>query len=261
MTRIERLEQKLARGETLIGTHSALPEPLIPEMLGMAGFDILWVDAEHSPLDRRDLNLMILSANLTDIAVFVRIPEINPSFVKTVLDMGADGIIFPNIRSVEDAQLAVASMKYPPEGIRGYGPQRCTRYGAIDEQEYIHKYSKQPWAVLQIEHWDSVEHLEEIMEVPGINMLCAGPCDLSGSLGKLALVDDPECKKWYDLLVEKAIKKGIPIGVSGAPGVMGDWLRRGVSWINIGGDSGYILAGAKALHQEMQTLVVQIKGK
>lgn len=61
--------------------------------------------------------------------------------------------------------------------------------------------------MLQIEHWDSIEHLEEIMEVPGINMLRAGPCDLSGSLGKLALVDDPECKKWYDLLVEKAIKK------------------------------------------------------
>ena len=257
-SRIDRLEEKLARGETLIGTHASLPEPMILEMLGKTGFDLVWIDAEHNCLDRRDLALMIMGANLTEIPVFIRVPEINPNIVKALLDVGADGIIFPNIRSAEDAQLAVASMHYPPDGIRGYGPGRCNGYGEIAEQEYIQKVSRKVWAVLQIEHWDSVEHLEEIMAVPGIDMLCAGPCDLSGSLGKLAQLDDPECKKWYDLLVTKAV---IPIGVSGAPGAMGDWLQRGVCWINVGGDSGYILSGARQLYSDMKKLAAEIRGK
>lgn len=258
-TRVERLESKLARGEVLIGTHVSLPEPMILEMLGKTGFDLLWIDAEHNCLDRRDLALMIMGANLTDIPVFIRIPEINPNIVKALLDVGADGIIFPNIRSAEDARLAVSSVHYPPEGIRGYGPGRCSGYGEIGEQEYIQKVSKKVWAILQIEHWDSVERLEEIMEVPGIDMLCAGPCDLSGSLGKLAQVGDPECKKWYDLLVAKAVKKGVPIGVSGAPDAMEDWLRRGVRWINVGGDGGYILSGARQLYAQMEALVASVR--
>lgn len=261
LTKTERLEEKLSKGEVLIGTHLSLPEPMIPEMIGLAGFDILWIDAEHSCLDKRDLALLIMAANQTDMAVFVRVPCIDASFVKPLLDVGADGIIFPNIRSVEDARHAVEATQYPPCGIRGYGPGRVmTLYGVQGEQDYIHRISKKVWTIIQIEHYDTVDHLEEIMEVPGINMLCAGPCDLSGSLGKLALVDDPECRHWYDLLVEKANKRGMPIGVSCGDSAAADWLRRGVNWINVGGDNGYIISGAINMFNEMKALVSGIRG-
>lgn len=258
MLKTERLEEKLARGEILIGTHMALPEPLIPEMLASVDYDILWIDAEHGCLDKRDLALLILAANYTNMAVFVRVPNIDPNFVKPLLDMGADGIIFPNIRSVEDAKLAVSAMHYPPLGNRGYGPGRCAKYGAVGEQNYIHNLSKKVWTIIQIEHYDSVEHLEEIMEVPGINMLCAGPYDLSGSVGKLGEINDPECKKWYDLMVKKANQKGIPIGVSCGTSVAGDWLKRGANWINVGSDLGHVIDGSIQTYNALKQLVQEI---
>ena len=125
------LAQKMKENQLISGTVIACGNPLITEMVAQCGFDVLWMDMEHSAIDIESLVLNLMAARSGGTPVWVRVPWNDPVRVKPVLDMGADGIIFPFIRTLEDAQLAVASCTYPPEGIRCWGPLRSADYGSI----------------------------------------------------------------------------------------------------------------------------------
>ena len=257
--RSEKLLAKYKKKELFIGTHCQIPEPVIPELMGMQGFDFLWIDTEHSAIDRKDLNAMILAAHAADVAVLVRVHACEPVFTKAVLEMGPDGIIFPNVRNVEEARLAVASVRYPPDGIRGFGPQRANRYGAIPMNEWLASESKKVWCIPQIEDYRAVDNLEAILAVPGIDALMCGPNDLSGSLGKLTQMGDPEVKRYLDLYVAKGRAAGVPVGTSFGYGGQGDdaireWIKRGVDYICVGGDLNYLKNGASHMYQTIKKI-------
>lgn len=252
--RTERLREMFDRKELFIGTHCQIAEPVIPELMAMQGFDFLWIDTEHSAIDRKDLNYMIMSAHLTRAAVFVRVTANNPDFVKPILEMGPDGIVFPNVRNPEDAERAVASVRYPPAGGRGFGPQRATSYGKIPNAEWVGRESGKVWCITQIEDFRAVDCLDDILAVPGIDAVMCGPYDMSGSLGKLTEVADPEVVAYYDKYAAKAKASGLPVGVSFGYGdsasdaFIESWLRRGVDYICVGSDMNYLAGGAAHVH-------------
>lgn len=107
------------------------------EILCETGFEFMWIEMEHSVIDKNIIQTLVMIANGTNTPAFVRVPDNNPAIVKPILEMGVAGIIFPLIKTVEDAELAVKSCKYPPNGIRGFGPRRAMKYGLIDKFEYI----------------------------------------------------------------------------------------------------------------------------
>ncbi|MCC8190721.1 MAG: 4-hydroxy-3-methylbut-2-en-1-yl diphosphate synthase [Planctomycetes bacterium] len=255
--RSEALRAKFDRGEVFVGTHCQIAEPVIPEIFGMQGFDFLWIDVEHSAIDRKELNLMIMAAHLTEAAVLVRIPCCDPVQAKAILEMGPDGIIFPNVRDASEARLAVAAVRYPPDGVRGYGPQRATGYGRIPTGEWVERESKKVWCIPQIEDYRAVEHLEEILAVPGIDALVCGPMDLSGSMGKLTQLSDPEVQRVFDAFVAKSKRAGVPVGASFGYGANGDdliaeWLGRGVDFLSVGSDFNFLAAGAAAVFSKVR---------
>lgn len=112
---------------------------MLTEALAMSGFDAVWIDMEHTAIGKEALLNNLIAIRAGGAASFVRVPWNDPVQTKPLIDMGIDGIIFPYIRTVEDAKLAVASCAYPPEGIRGYGPLRSLEYGKISKQEYVDK--------------------------------------------------------------------------------------------------------------------------
>ena len=255
--RSELLRKKYEAGELFFGTHCQIAEPVIPEMFGLQGFDFLWIDTEHSAIDRKELNLMIMSAHLTESAVIVRIPACDPVHAKAVLDMGPDGIVFPNVRDADEARLAVASVRYPPDGVRGYGPQRATRYGRIPGGEWVEKESKKVWCLVQIEDYKAVDKLDEILAVPGLDALICGPMDFSGSLGKLTKLNDPEVMGYFDVIVDKAKKARVPVGVSFGYSGQGnsqivEWIRRGVDFMSVGSDFNYLTAGSALVYKTIK---------
>jgi len=251
MTCLDRLKQKIENKELVVGSIVNLKDYSVSEMFGSYGFDFLWIDAEHAPFDKNDIYMHIMTASSGNTASFIRIPWNDPVIVKPILEMGPDGIIFPGIRTVEEAELAIKSCMYPPKGIRGFGPRRCTGYGAIPQDEYIKNGHKLLWKILQVEHVDCVNNLEEIVQIEGVDALLLGPNDLSASIGLLGQSDHPEVMKLIEMTGKIARKYNKPLGVftGDDPANIQKWMDLGVNWVTIGGDTGYLSAARKSLQK------------
>ena len=243
---LDRVKEKIKKSQIAIGTHIKIGNQVVTDILCNCGFDILWVDGEYGPMDRKDINQQIITIRGAGIAPFIRVPWNDPVLVKPVLEMGPAGIIFPMISSVEDAKKAVKSCKYPPRGIRGFGPMKANNYGTMDSAEYLELADREPWVILQIEHIDGIKDLKNIIEVDGVDSVVIGPNDLSGSVNLLGQIRHPEMLKLMDEYAAACRDKDFPFGT-----IIGfdhknvtDWIERGVNWICIDTDASYLLNGA-----------------
>ena len=198
--------------------------------------DFLWIDMEHPAITIETVDNFIMATRNSDVAALVRVAWTDPVRVKPVLDAGADGIIFPQIQTVEDAKLAVSSCLYPPEGIRGFGPGRAALYAQSQGADFCKEANESVVIILQIEHIDAVNDLESILQVPGITSIVFGPNDLAGSMGYPGQPRHPEALKATDTVFEKAKKAGIPVGTSIAADIdlIKEWAGRGARWIEAG---------------------------
>lgn len=260
---LSRIRDKISRGELVIGSHVATADPVASEIISTAGFDFVWVDWEHGAFDRKDINLHILAIRSQGVAPFVRVPWNDPVLVKPVLDMGPAAIVFPFVKTAEEARRAVASCKYPPEGVRGFAPVRAIGYGGTDVQAYLDRSRREPWVIVQIEHIDAVPHVEEIIAVEGIDTIVIGANDLSGSMGLLTQVRHPRVMEVCDRVAEVCKGAGFPFGTSllYSEENVRDWIRRGVSWIGVDNDVSYLVQGARRTFEATQGLARELGGK
>jgi 2-dehydro-3-deoxyglucarate aldolase len=159
-----------------------------------AGFDWLCVDMEHSVTDYFEAQQLIATIQAKGIKAYVRVGENNTRIIKRVLDAGADGIIVPMVNSKEEAIKVVNSVKYPPLGKRGVGLARAQKYG-FGFENYKDNEAGDIKIIVQIEHVDAVNNLEEILSLDAIDGTFIGPYDLSGSMGKPGRYDDDDVKK------------------------------------------------------------------
>lgn len=256
MLAIQSLKEKLNKNEIALGAMITSKEPSVCEMYGRFGFDFLWIDAEHAPYDLNDLYLHMIAASSGNVPALVRISQNDPDVVKPVIEMGADGIIFPNVQSVEDARKAAASCLYPPKGVRGFGPKRCLGYGGISEQDYLKESENLIWKVLMVEHVDCVNNLEEICQIDGIDALLIGFNDLSASVGLLTQTSHPVVVELMDRICEIGVKYKKPVGIfSSDTRAMKRWIEKGVRWFCIGADMGYMSAAGghlKTVREELR---------
>jgi 2-keto-3-deoxy-L-rhamnonate aldolase RhmA len=247
MSSLKEIRAKVAARELVIGTHVSLLDPSVTELLACTGFDFLWIDTEHSAIDRGALQQHLIAAQAGGAAAFVRIPWNDPVLAKPVLEMGPAGIVFPMIRTAAEARAAVSACLYPPAGQRGFGPRRAVRYGMIPTEQYIRESAQSFWRIMQIECVDAVENLDEILGVEGVDAIVVGPNDLSGSVGLLGQTQHPDVVRLCDRIAETALRRKVPFGVSMGddPPVVQRWIDRGVDWIALGSDTGSLLAGGR----------------
>ena len=163
----------------------------IAEIMSSRGFDWLCLDMEHSVTDYSEAQMLIATIQSKGIKAYVRVGENNNRIIKRVLDAGADGIIVPMVNSKEDAIDAVKSVKYPPLGTRGVGLARAQGYG-FDFENYKNNKADNIKLIVQIEHIDAVNNLEDILSLDGIDGTFIGPYDLSGSMGKPGNYNDDD---------------------------------------------------------------------
>jgi 2-keto-3-deoxy-L-rhamnonate aldolase RhmA len=247
MEEMDRIRDKIARRELVIGTHISLDDSSVTELLGDVGFDVVWIDTEHSPIDLKELQLHLIAARASQVAAWVRVAWNDPVIVKPILEMGPAGLVFPMIRTQKEAEDAVACCFYPPRGIRGYGPRRVTKYGLVGMQEYVQQAHRLFWRIMQIEHFEAVDNLDGILGVDGVDAIVVGPNDLSASIGKLGKTGDRQTGELQDAIAQKARLRRVPFGVSTGddPKVLQEWIERGASFVFTGSDVGYIVKGGK----------------
>jgi 2-keto-3-deoxy-L-rhamnonate aldolase RhmA len=250
-----KLLEKLHRREPVLGTHVTLNDSSITELIGNIGFDFLWIDTEHSPIDLNCLQQHLIAARAAGVSAIVRVPSNDAVRVKPVLEMGPDGIVFPQITSYEEALRAVQACMYPPKGVRGYGPRRAIQYGRIPVGHYLTAVDTELLKFIQIEHIDAVRDLDRILTIREIDAFILGPCDLASSMGKIGKWNDPEVVDAIAVLFEKVKAAGKPMGVSFGATTFEDivsWKKRGADMISIAADTDLLRLGATEVLSQLR---------
>lgn len=252
---VDRFKQRLREGKLCVGTGVQLADPLVSEVAAEAGSDFLWIDAEHSCLGLPAVLGHIMAVRGTQAAPLVRVPYNDPNVIKPYLDMAPAGIIVPMIRSAEETRKAVAACRYPPRGVRGFGPMR-NMYGKSSMTEYLETADEDIMVIAHIETIEAVRDIDAILEVPGVDGISLGRNDLSGSMGKLGQHSDPEVLEAIDTLFSKVSKTDLFLGCSIGydPELVRDWYKKGVRWFSVGEAIGHIYAGSKAVVETVRAL-------
>src|SRR5713226_4003575 len=167
MENANKFRDKIDRGQVCIGTIITCTDPAITEALCSVS-DFVWIDTEHNALSLETVQAHLMATKGTDTACLVRVPWNDPVLIKPVLDIGADGVIVPLVRTADDVRRAVAACRYPPLGIRGYGPRRPSDYGRHGGPEFCKAANEAIIVIVQIEHIDAVNNIDEILAVPGL---------------------------------------------------------------------------------------------
>jgi len=188
------LKAKLRKNKLSIGSWITLAHPAIAEIISKDGFKWLTVDLEHSVITIREAEELIRIIDLCGVVPLVRLSANDTVQIKRVMDAGAHGVIVPMVNSASNAEQAVAAVRYPPYGHRGVGLARAQGYGSRFEQ-YLNWANEKAVVIVQVEHIEAVNNLEEILSVEGVDGFFIGPYDLSGSLGIPGQFEHPYMKE------------------------------------------------------------------
>ena len=239
------VKEKLQRGEPSLGTWISTGHPLVAEILAHAGFDWLTVDMEHNAIDMQEVQACFYAIATTNTIPFVRVPWNDPQILKRVLDIGAYGVVVPNIKSPEEAELAVQACRYPPEGFRGVGSLRGRLYGGPD---YLEKANEEIAVILMIEDTEAVRRIAEICDVPGIDALFIGPNDLAASLGVPGGYDNPhpDHKAAVTQVLDTGKRFNVPVGIHcGSGKEVNRRIEEGFLWMPIASDVRLLASAAQ----------------
>jgi 2-keto-3-deoxy-L-rhamnonate aldolase RhmA len=242
---------RLKRGETLLGTMVTLASAASAEILAAVGFDWLFIDGEHGPLGIRELT-EILQAVGDKTACIVRVPEAAEVPIKRALDLGAHGIIVPQVNTAEQAANVVRWSRYAPEGARGVGLARAHGYGQTF-REYLSRANDEIAVIVQAEHARAVDNIEAIARVPGVDAVLLGPYDLSASLGLMGQIDHPNVVAAIRRVTDACRAARMPLGYFGVTAaVVRPYAAQGYTLLVAGVDTLYLGNGAKALLNELR---------
>lgn len=212
MENVELFRKKLETPEGVFGPFMITADPAFVEAAGYAGYNFVLLDMEHGPGTFENLQNLIRAANVAGVMPVVRVPRGSDIWIDQALDVGAGGVMIPQIDTAEQAKIAVAAAKFSPLGNRGTCRfVRSAGYGAIPGRQYFEK-AQETVVIVQAEGRKAVENLEGILEVPGIDIVFVGPYDLSSSLGVIGQIEHPKVLECIRDITVRAAAKGVKVG-------------------------------------------------
>ena len=236
MNNISKIREKLAKGALSFGTHCSTTDLDFYELCGLLDYDYIWIDNEHFGMTQPMIKNAIIATNAGGCAAFVRVADHEMASVKPVLECGPDGVIFPMVNTVEQAEKCISHCIYPLQGKRGYGPLRAIDYGTMSWETYGETVTKSFLRLIQCEHIDAVNNLDDILKVEGIDGIICGPMDLSASIGKTGQFFDPEMLALMQTIIDKCKACNMPFGLS--IGLNFDlikyWIDQGADFLSMG---------------------------
>jgi 2-keto-3-deoxy-L-rhamnonate aldolase RhmA len=240
-----RILEKMSRGEVALGVWINSSDPLIADIAVTYGAEWLLIDLEHEPIGRQNLVGLLMACRGSECQPFVRIPENRDAFFKWVLDLGAAGVIVPQIRSIADAEAAVRFAKYRPLGRRGVSPMRASRYYA--DGSYMQRANQDIALVLQVEDAALIEEIETLVALEGVDALFIGPRDLSDSLGISGQLTHRDFLQAIDKITGVCRKHGMPLFMPAAdPEARKRYFDKGVRGFTVTSDYQCIIRGIES---------------
>ncbi len=239
--------QRLLAGDRLIGCWLSLASPIATEVLGVAGFDWLLLDAEHAPNDVLTLIPQLMALKDSPSAPVVRPPWNDTVLIKRLLDAGCSNFLIPFVENAEQAAAAVAATRYPPQGVRGVSvSQRGNRYGAVTD--YFKIANDHIGVIVQIENRAGVVAASQIAAVDGVDCLFVGPSDLAAGYGHLGNPGHPEVQQAIADVLAATRAAGKACGIlSPVEADARHYLEMGMTFVAVGSDLGVLRMQSQAL--------------
>ena len=246
------LKQSLRNKTPLVGTFLKTPSAMICEVLGRSDLDLICIDAEHSPFDRKDVNDCVLALNHVGKPSLVRIPANRPEHILNALDCGATGILVPHVITGDDAHALAANAHFGSG--RGYaGSTRAAGYGARKMADHKAKSAETTTVVAQIEDAEALSNIDDILSTEAIDAFFIGRADLSVSLGAES-PNEPQVIEAVEMICRKGKEAGATIGMFTADLLeLPKWRAAGASLFLLGSDHGFMLSGASSLTQAVRS--------
>jgi len=239
-----RVKELWREGKTAVGTWLSLGSPLVAEIIAYLGFDWVVIDTEHGTIDIETTQSIIQAISATDTVPIVRVPWNDPALIKRALDAGAYGLVIPMVNNGEEAIRAVQASRYPPVGIRSYGGPRVRLYGGVD---YFEHANEEILVIVQIEHINAVNRIDEILSVGGVDGFFIGPQDLAASMGIKPALDnsDPRHIEAVSKVLSAGEKHHVPGGILvGSPEAVNQRIAEGFQFIGLSSDEGFLRRAA-----------------
>lgn len=228
---------KLRNDEMVLSAKLNIHHPIIAAQVAMAGFDLVWADMEHVPVDYNEVNQVFLAAKAYGAETIVRVPRGCYSNHVRPLEMDCAAIMVPHVMNAEDARQVAKMTKFHPIGRRAIdGGFADGLFCKMPVADYIEYANNERLTVIQIEDIEAYEEIEEIAAVPGIDMLFFGPADFAHSLGVPTNTGDERVKEARIKVAEIARKHGKFAGTVGGPGMLKDLYDMGYRYVNVTAD-------------------------
>ncbi|TFH54823.1 aldolase/citrate lyase family protein [Glutamicibacter arilaitensis] len=233
---------------SLAGVWVCSASPLIAEICAGAGFDWLFIDAEHSPNDLQNVLAQLQAVRSYPVVPVVR-PAVNdPVLIKQYLDLGVQSLIIPMVNDAQQAAAAVAACQYPPKGVRGVGSAlaRSARWNRIPE--YLTRADDTITIMVQIEADEAVRNVEEIVATPGVDGIFIGPSDLAASMGVIGQQSHPDVVAAVLKSINAAKAAGKYAGVNAFDQKSArEYMDAGADYVGVGADVSLLARATEAL--------------
>lgn len=209
------VKEKLEAGKIVYGCFIPSISALDVEILAVAGFDFALIDTEHGPISAESAYPMVLAAEARGMAAFARAGQNDRQVILKLLDIGVSGVMVPQVNTAEQATEAVRACRYWPDGSRGLAGGRTFDWGLNEKPaDIVAKLNDRVVTMIQFEHIDALENLDDILAVPGLDVLFVGPNDLAQSMGYPGQPGHPEVTKVADQVIARARAQGVPLGTT-----------------------------------------------
>lgn len=239
----------LAAGRQQIGLWCSTPDSGHAEVLAGCGFDWVMIDTEHSVISQANV-LAMLQATAPYPTHFAVRPGWNDAVeIKRMLDSGAQTILVPYVQTADEAALAVAAMRYPPQGTRGVSAlSRASRYGAIPD--YTARANAEVCLLVQVETVSALAEIEAIAALDGVDGIFIGPADLAASMGHPGNPGHPDVKAAILDAIRRIVAAGKPAGIlSLDPAFLADAIAAGTTFTAVATDTALLQRSARAAVQ------------
>jgi 2-keto-3-deoxy-L-rhamnonate aldolase RhmA len=245
------LKKRLQNGEVIFGTALSAFTPHVAGSILDAQPDFLWIDTEHMPYGSEALDSIPVLARMRGVAPMIRVAWNDPALIKKAYDVGAVAVMVPQVDSAEEAERAVQYARYAPEGQRGLSPM-WTKVAGADWNTVITTANEETLLVIQLESLKAYENLDEIKQVPGIDVIMVGPLDLSATVGTITNTQSRQVQE----IMEDVPRRLEGTGLFAATTLVDvseiqQKVRWGYRYLNVGNALGY---GVQTVTSHLETL-------
>src|ERR1700722_6669024 len=236
-------KRTMLSGGLALGVSLTVADPFVAEVVGNAGFDFVLIDAEHSPIAIDQLQMMLIALRSSASTVLVRPAANDPALIKQILDLGAEGLVVPEVDDAAAAAAAVAAARYPPLGRRGFGPRRAARLDG-GRAAYLARADDEVAVLVMIESAAAVAAIDAILKTPGLDGIMVGPADLAVTLGHLRELGHPEVRAAVTAVRDACERQSVPFGIfTATEQAAREWSAAGARFMTIGADTQFLDQG------------------